>query len=95
MDLTRRTGSRPSGRSPWVARAVDRITGSSLRNLKELRSRSIRVLFVFDEARQAVLLVAGDKRGQWKLDHRLVRTGALPRAPRRRGLRHSAYPARR
>lgn len=45
---------------------VDRLTGSKVHNLKELRSRSIRVLFVFDESRQAVLLVAGDKRGQWK-----------------------------
>lgn len=41
-------------------------TGSSLHNLKELRCRSIRILFIFDDQRQAVLLVAGDKRGQWK-----------------------------
>lgn len=49
---------------------VDSITGSSVRNLKELRPGStgrseIRILFVFDPARQAVLLVVGDKAGAW------------------------------
>lgn len=49
---------------------VDRIKNSNLHNLKELRPGSsgtteIRVLFVFDPARNAVLLVAGDKAGQW------------------------------
>jgi hypothetical protein len=49
---------------------VDRITGSSLHNLKELRpasagSTEVRILFVFDPRRRAVLLVAGDKAGQW------------------------------
>ena len=49
---------------------VDRIKGSNLHNLKELRPGSagtteIRILFVFDPARNAVLLVAGDKAGQW------------------------------
>jgi hypothetical protein len=49
---------------------VDSITGSSIRNMKELRPGSsgrseIRILFVFDPARQAVLLVAGDKAGNW------------------------------
>jgi hypothetical protein len=35
--------------------------------LKELRPRqtNIRVLFVFDPWRSAILLVAGDKTGQW------------------------------
>lgn len=35
--------------------------------MKELRppSSNVRVLFVFDPQRQAVLLVAGDKTGQW------------------------------
>jgi hypothetical protein len=47
---------------------VDTIEGSSIRNMKELRPGSvrqseIRILFVFDPARQAVLLVAGDKAG--------------------------------
>ncbi|SCG63008.1 type II toxin-antitoxin system RelE/ParE family toxin [Micromonospora halophytica] len=50
---------------------VDSITASRLSNLKELRPPSagrteIRVLFVFDPWRSAVLLVAGDKSGQWK-----------------------------
>jgi hypothetical protein len=49
---------------------ADRITGSSLRNLKELRPGSvgrteIRILYVFDPERRAVLLVAGDKAGNW------------------------------
>jgi hypothetical protein len=49
---------------------VDSIKGSSIRNLKELRPGSrgrseIRILFVFDPVRQAVLLVAGDKAGNW------------------------------
>jgi len=50
---------------------VDRIKTSALHNLKELRPGSsgrseIRILFVFDPTRDAVLLVAGDKAGQWK-----------------------------
>ena len=50
--------------------AVDRLTGSSVHTLKELRPGSsgrtdIRILFVFDPDRQAILLVAGDKAGQW------------------------------
>ncbi|WP_033325398.1 type II toxin-antitoxin system RelE/ParE family toxin [Streptomyces yerevanensis] len=49
---------------------VDRIKGSALRLLKELRpgscgSTEIRILFAFDPERSAVLLVAGDKAGQW------------------------------
>jgi hypothetical protein len=40
-------------------------------NLKELRPGSkggseVRVLFVFDPDRRAVLLVAGDKAGNWR-----------------------------
>jgi hypothetical protein len=49
---------------------VDRIHGSRLHNMKELRPGStgrseIRLLFVFDAEREAVILVAGDKAGQW------------------------------
>jgi hypothetical protein len=49
---------------------VDSTEGSSNRNLKELRPGSqrrsgIRILFAFDPERQAVLLVAGDKAGNW------------------------------
>lgn len=50
---------------------ADRIAGSELHNLKELRPRSsggseVRILFIFDPVRNAVLLVAGDKSGRWK-----------------------------
>lgn len=49
---------------------VDRIKGSAIPNLKELRPGSagrteLRVLFVFDPERRAVLLVAGNKAGNW------------------------------
>jgi len=49
---------------------VDRIKGSRLTNMKELRPGStgrseLRVLFVFDPERRAVLLVAGNKAGNW------------------------------
>lgn len=49
---------------------VDRIKGSVLHNLKELRPASagateIRILFIFDPTRNVVLLVAGDKAGRW------------------------------
>ena len=44
---------------------VDQIKGSRHKNMKELRSGSVRILFAFGPARQAVLLVAGDKRGSW------------------------------
>ena len=58
-------------RGPALGRpVVDRITGSKLHNLKELRPGSagkteIRILFIFDPRRQAILLVAGDKAGNW------------------------------
>jgi len=57
---------------PMLGRpAVDRIKGSKLHNLKELRPGSsgrseIRMLFVFDPDRQAVVLTAGDKAGNWR-----------------------------
>ncbi|MFD6313858.1 type II toxin-antitoxin system RelE/ParE family toxin [Streptomyces nigra] len=49
---------------------VDRIHGSRLHNLKELRPGSsghteLRMLFVFDPEREAIVLVAGDKAGRW------------------------------
>lgn len=45
---------------------VDRVKGSKLQNMKELRPASpgdseIRVLFAFDSSRRAVMLLAGDK----------------------------------
>ncbi len=49
---------------------VDRLKGSDNHHLKELRpgssgSSEIRIIFAFDPVRRAVLLVAGDKSGNW------------------------------
>lgn len=49
---------------------VDSITASRITNMKELRPPSggrseVRILFVFDPWRSAILLIAGDKSGQW------------------------------
>ena len=48
---------------------VDRVAGSAVHNLKELRVRSggeLRILCGFDQEPRAVLLVGGDKTGNWK-----------------------------
>jgi hypothetical protein len=48
---------------------VDTIAGSRHPNMKELRvskGAAIRILFAFDPRRQAVLLIGGDKTGQWQ-----------------------------
>lgn len=60
---------------------VDSIAGSKIKNLKELRpgssgSSEIRILFVFDPWRSAILLAAGDKSGQWNRWY----AQAIPRA---------------
>lgn len=60
---------------------VDTITASRIANMKELRPPSsgrseIRILLVFDPWRSAILLVAGDKSGQWDQWYR----DAIPRA---------------
>lgn len=44
---------------------VDTIRGSTMANLKELRPGTVRILFAFDPWRSSILLVAGDKAGQW------------------------------
>lgn len=49
---------------------VDSIKGSRHKNMKELRPGStgrteVRVLFAFDRARRAILLVGGDKSDDW------------------------------
>lgn len=49
---------------------VDKLEGSQVHNLKELRPGSagrseIRILFVFDPWRSAILLIGGDKSGDW------------------------------
>jgi hypothetical protein len=47
---------------------VDSITGSRHHNMKELRSSGghLRALFAFDPHRRAVVLMGGDKTGDWK-----------------------------
>ena len=49
---------------------VDRINGSKHHNMKELRprnaARNCRILFIFDPRRQIILLLGGDKTGQWR-----------------------------
>ena len=70
---------RPVGRP-----LVDSIAHSSIRNLKELRPGSagrseIRILYIFDPRRNAVLLVAGDKAGKWEAWYRQ----AIPLAEQR------------
>jgi len=60
---------------------VDTVTASRIANMKELRPPSagrseVRILLVFDPWRSVVLLVAGDKSGQWS---RWYRT-AIPQA---------------
>ncbi|MBF0807744.1 diaminopimelate decarboxylase [Rothia nasimurium] len=56
----------PYGGRPYI----DRIHSSKYHNLKELRPRkaakNIRILFIFDPIQQAILLVAGDKTGNWE-----------------------------
>ena len=61
---------RPEG--PTLGRPlVDTVVASQHPNMKELRPGStgrteIRVLFAFDKARQAILLIGGDKSSDWK-----------------------------
>ncbi|MEH0841883.1 type II toxin-antitoxin system RelE/ParE family toxin [Micromonospora sp. CPCC 205711] len=49
---------------------VDTIHGSSVANLKELRPGTVRILFAFDPWRSSILLVGGDKSGQWNSRYR-------------------------
>ena len=58
---------------------VDTITASRLQNLKELRPGTVRILFAFDPWRSSILLVAGDKAGQWNAWYRQ----AIPLAEQR------------
>jgi hypothetical protein len=63
---------------------ADRVHHSRLSNLKELRPGSggrseIRILYIFDPRRNAVLLVAGDKAGKWEAWYRR----AIPLAEKR------------
>jgi hypothetical protein len=56
-------------RGPDLGRpVVDRIEASRHHNMKELRASqggALRVLFMFDPRRQVILLVGGDKTGDW------------------------------
>jgi hypothetical protein len=63
---------------------ADRIQHSRLTNLKEPRPGSagrseIRIVYIFDPRRNAVLLVAGDKAGKWEAWYRQ----AIPLAEQR------------
>ena len=69
---------------PELGRLADRVRHSRLSNLKELRPGSggrseIRILYIFDPRRNAVLLVAGDKAGKWEAWYRQ----AIPLAEQR------------
>jgi len=73
-------GDGPEERRPLV----DRIKGSRVRDLRELRPApaghlEVRVLFAFDATRRMVLLVAGDSSGNWTRWQR----EAVPLAERR------------
>lgn len=68
---------------------VDSIKGSSIHNLKELRPRNtgrseIRILFVFDPQRKAIMLLGGDKSGVLGGKRRWAKwyDWAIPRAER-------------
>lgn len=59
VDLLAATG-------PTLGRpVVDVIVASKHKKMKELRSGTIRVLFIFDEESTAILLLGGDKQGNW------------------------------
>jgi len=50
---------------------ADTLTGTKVKNLKELRPASsgrseVRIVFAFDPCRRAILLVAGDKSRDWR-----------------------------
>lgn len=50
---------------------VDTLVGSRHKDMKDLRPGSrgrseVRILFAFDPRRRAILLVAGDKAGNWR-----------------------------
>jgi len=56
---------------------VDTLKGSKLKNLKELRVRSLarpfRILFVFDPKRRAVLLIGGNKAEKKDFYEKMIR----------------------
>jgi hypothetical protein len=72
----RSRSARPSASCSKPGRPLaDRVRHTRLSNLKELRPGSagrseIRILYIFDPRRNAVLLVAGDKAGKWETWYR-------------------------
>lgn len=55
-----------SEQGPSLGRpSVDSIAGSRHANMKELRTGTLRALFAFDPQRRAIVLLGGDKRGNW------------------------------
>jgi len=49
-------------------RSVDRLNASAFQNMKELSCScdgDLRILFAFDPRRQAILLLGGNKTGNW------------------------------
>ncbi len=73
-----------AARGPMLGRPfVDRIATSKFHNMKELRLRGaakhIRILFIFDPQRAAVLLLGGNKEGRWERWYRR----AVPQADSR------------
>jgi len=61
-------------RGPALGRpTVDTVEDSRHQNMKELRCSkdgALRILFVFDPLRKAILLIGGDKTGQWSTWYR-------------------------
>lgn len=84
QDLVSAAIDRLADAGPQLGRPlVDRITSSQIHNLKELRPASsgrteVRVLFVFDPWRSAIMLVGGDKSSAWSAWYR----AAIPEAER-------------
>jgi len=81
--------SRRSGRKDqrWAARSSDRLKGSRIHHLKELRPGSggrseVRITFPFDPARSALLLLGGDKAGNWQRWYRRQHSAGRTAVPR-------------
>ena len=56
---------------------VDTLKGSNLKNIKELRVRSLgrpfRIIFIFDSKRRAVILIGGNKANDKKFYEKIIR----------------------
>lgn len=52
---------------------VDTLKGSRFKNLKELRPRgnNLRLIFIFDQFRRAIILAAGNKTNAWEKWYRI------------------------